>query len=535
MVWGLIPVDSPRGTQKYYIFSAGTYQVGRKDCDVIVQTDTSISRVHAEILLDKMLTWDPSNVGPTSQSHVRIVDQSKYGTFIKRESESESKRLKKDEGSEIRDGDLVTFGTGNATFRLTFIPLIVFLYGKKTGRIEPSIQSTMTSIGGYLTRKWSDDCTYVIVEESSMVTVEIIDAILSKKEIVSKDWFKVLAEQNIRTEIPSCSSYIPCLTLEGIDIKITEAKLRENFLLGHTFILGSLDKYKFGEKLHSLLEISGAKFLQVDEFCSNNSQKSPDGENEQIILVIPQKSPMEFNRSKELSSLPKITDIKLISAIFSARLEPAVIEPPSFIITSSHSTDETIVAESDMEIDCVTSNHTKDHTENPTTDPENFELRGEEKERVNAPIVDLDKENEDLKPEVKDKENTREMERINKGDDYSHVDNKDEHSDIIFSQDLIVRKISEIPAPVVMDRKEEINFKRFRKRNIVSGNSFYDLVPFAQDPYKEAEEEYSQSSQFMREEKKRKQMEAISEDLFNNEKARKRAGSTSIHALLSSR
>ncbi|KAJ4784291.1 Nijmegen breakage syndrome 1 protein [Rhynchospora pubera] len=529
MVWGLLPVDSPRGTQKYYIFSAGTYKVGRKDCDVIVQTDTSISRVHAEIIVDKMVSWEPANMGPASQSHVHILDRSKYGTFLRRGADSEATRLKKDEDVVLRDEDLVTFGTGNATFRFTFIPLVLYLCGKKPSRMDPSFQSTMSSIGAFITRKWIDECTHVLVEECSPLTNEIIDAVLARKEIVATDWFKVLAPKNICTEIRSCTPYIPGLMLDNVEIKMVEAKLRENCLEGHIFILGSSDKYKFGEKLESLLNMAGAKFLHVHEFCLDSQKSSDIGEQDETILVIPSKSPLEFNHSKELSSLSKVTDLKLISAILSGKLEPAVVEPPSFIVTSSHSTEETIVAESDVEIDTATSAQPKEDTSNATEDPGNFNLK-EQKADVVAPIVVLDTTIHE-EPKLRE-EGEREMERINKGD--KSVVDRDEHSDIIFIHDLIVRSYQMSP-PAASD-PAVVDFKRFRKREIVSGNSYHNLIPFEEDPYKELDEQHRKHSEFIQEERKRKQMEAMAEDLFNTEKGRKKAyGSTSIHAILSSR
>lgn len=70
----------------------------------------------------------------------------------------------------------------------------------------------------------------------------------------------------------------------------------------------------------------------------------------------------------------------------------------------------------------------------------------------------------------------------------------------------------------------------------MSGNSFKDLVPFARDPYRESDYDGSTMTDFMREEKQRKQMEAIAEDLFNNAKSKKRAAAgSSIHTLLTGR
>lgn len=93
-------------------------------CDIIIQTDTSISRNHADIVIDKMTSFSFD----TSPSRVRIVDKSKYGTFIRSESGSKVVRLVKDKDAELHEGDLVTFGTSNATFRRVFF---LFIWGFK--------------------------------------------------------------------------------------------------------------------------------------------------------------------------------------------------------------------------------------------------------------------------------------------------------------------------------------------------------------------------------------------------------------------
>jgi nibrin len=84
---------------------------------VIVHTDTSISRVHAEISIQKMVAWDPRSGAPASPSCVRVIDRSKYGTFVNKVHGTQGSRLHKDEEVMLSDGDVVTFGSGNATFR----------------------------------------------------------------------------------------------------------------------------------------------------------------------------------------------------------------------------------------------------------------------------------------------------------------------------------------------------------------------------------------------------------------------------------
>ncbi|XP_026659719.1 nijmegen breakage syndrome 1 protein isoform X2 [Phoenix dactylifera] len=555
MVWGLIPVDSLR------------------DCDIIVQTDTSVSRVHAEIIVDKMTFIDPSHSGSgTFPSYVRIVDRSRYGTSVNREFGAEGVRLRKGQEAKLKDGDLVTFGTGNATVRFCFVPFVIFLHCSKPIQANRSLEASISSIGANITCTWSNECTHVLVDESSSITLELIEAILSKKPVVLSDWCEVLAEQKIRTEIPSCTSYIPSLTVDGILVRVVDPKSREKCLAGYTFVMVSSHKYKFGDKFQSLLEVAGAKSFHVDEFCSS-SQTSADGESNQVVLVIPGERTNEFDHFRELSSLSRVTEMRLVAAILSGHLESSIIKPPAFIISSSHSTDETIVADSDVEIDTATSDRAAaifnlqgalryEHDE-IVKEPENREdVRNykdtqknvnyslNEHEEKNTKVSEDAEETRDRKDKSNctnysvispDKSNTSGpkfenvgvMKRVDKSEEA--VADRHENSDIMYSQDLIVKNIG-TPLPGRSTTDKVANFKCFRKRNTMSGNSFRNLIPFSKDPYLESGCGSNESSEYTREEKKRKQIEAIAEDLFNNEKARKRAtAGTSLQALLSRR
>nr|CAB3499330.1 unnamed protein product [Digitaria exilis] len=573
MVWALTPVDAVRGTQKYYIFAAGTYKVGRKDCDVIVQADTSISRVHAEIEVEKMVSWDPHSGGPASPSCVRVVDRSKYGTFVNKVHGTQGSRLHKNEDVMLTDGDTVTFGTGNATFRLLFVPIVAFFHGRKSARIDPSLHAVMTSIGAYATRKWSDECTHVLADEACPLTPELLDAVIGQKQIVLGDWFKAMAEKNIHTEIPSCTLYIPNLTLDGTVIKMVEVNLIQSCLAGYTFILGPSDKYQFGEKLLGLLESTGAKYLHIDEFCAN-SQDSITGDTDQQILVFPARYPLEFSKIRTLFPLSKISDVKLFAAALSGRLEATAIEPPAFIVTSSNSTDETIVADSDVEMETATSNPIgasnkfQSHIENISDDEKEItNITNEVAATVGGTKADVVQLNEpqkvlteveapksvqddvtveapkSMQDDVKviekasiyrSKARDEDVRVINKVPKDENLDiSRDGACDVIFNQDLVVKKLPQ-SAPAASTEGGGVNFKRFRKRETVSGNSFKDLVPFGQEP--ESDYESGTLTDFMREEKQRKEMEAIAEDLFNNAKSKKRAAAgSSIHTLLTGR
>ncbi|VAH16553.1 unnamed protein product [Triticum turgidum subsp. durum] len=544
--------------------------ISATDCD-IVQTETSISRVHAEIAVEKMVAWEPRSGAPASPSCVSVVDRSKYGTFVNKVQGTQGSRLRKDEVVVLSDGDTVTFGNGNMTFRFSFVPIVVFFHGKKSARIDRSLQAVMTSIGAYVTRKWIDTCTHVLVDESSPLTPELLDAIITKKPIILGNWFKAMAEKNIHTEIPSCTQYIPNLTLDGMDIKMVENKLMENCLAGHTFILGLSEKYKFGEKIQELLESTGAKYLSIEEFCAN-SQDSGAGDNDQQILLVPAKSPLEFSKMRPLFPLSKTTDVKLFAAILSGRLEAAAIEPPAYMIASSNTTDETIVADSDVETDTAISDHTVAASKSQHHIQHMSDDKAESKVTSSVSAVNLEETNvsiniqNDLEKEEISEPMEEDVQVIEKttisgfragGEDVQVINKvvqdeacdavfvnkapKDENLDssreetchVIFSQDLIVKRVLQ-PAPAASTETGGVNFKRFKKRQTVSGNSFKALIPCAQEPYRESDYEKGTLNDFMREEKRRKQMESIAEDLFNNQKPQKKkaAAGSSIQTLL---
>lgn len=80
--------------------------------------DSAVSRFHAEIVVEKMISPDIFGTGSTdSNSHVRIRDSSKFGTFIYKELGSKALCLRHGEEAILKEGDTVTFGTGNASFR----------------------------------------------------------------------------------------------------------------------------------------------------------------------------------------------------------------------------------------------------------------------------------------------------------------------------------------------------------------------------------------------------------------------------------
>ncbi|KAF8059769.1 hypothetical protein N665_1224s0012 [Sinapis alba] len=546
MVWGLFPVDPLSGEDKYYIFSKGTYKIGRKGCDIIINKDKGVSRIHAELTFDATPPLSTSRRNKkgsppdtTSSFVICLKDCSKYGTFIKTDDSGGTKDKVHELPNKERilnDGDVViTFGTGAATYRLSLIPLV--FYFCPSFKVDRSVQDAVSSIGARIAPTLSDECTHVLVEPRMQVNEALLNAVLAQKPIILTDWIKLLAEKSIRSEFPGNSQYRPSVMVEEAAlVDVMEPNVREKCLQGFTFVLEPTETYRFGSSFSSLLKVCGAETVAIAEI-SSMSQDSQYGEtNQRMICVIPISSGDKFGRLKHLSLLSRVNEMDLISAVMSGNLPSTSLIPPSVVISSSCSTDETVVADSDVEEEEETTSsvHMIDATEKAET-PEKPAAAAVVVIEEESPVTIVEETNErktvnlsSADTEMKDVYSCDVTIRRREHNDEPECGN----SEVIYTQHLIVRDLRSIRNVRSTEVEGVVDFKRFRKGNVISGNSFSSLIPFAKDPYKEYDTG-GEVTDFMKEEKKRKQREAVAEDLFNNEKARKRGTAGSIRGFLS--
>ncbi|XP_004490747.1 nibrin homolog isoform X2 [Cicer arietinum] len=545
MVWGLFPVDAPAGEDKYYIFKTGTYKVGRKGCDVIVTKDKGVSRVHAEIVVNTMNMLKPL-------PGIQIRDCSKYGTFVSKNVGPKKKvhELPNKE-TELQDGDLVSFGTGSATYKFCHVPLIFFIC--PSNQVDRSLEEKISSIGASIAHTLTEECTHVLVDQLMPLQKDLVDAVVAKKSCVLKTWLECFADKNIGNEIPSCHSHISTVSVEGASIKVVDPKARENCLKGYTFVLESVHLYKFGDQLKSLLEVAGAKTISFQEF-SSNILDSDYGDDDHMVCVIPGGPACKPDLINKLSSLLKVNEMDIINASLSGHLDLSILKSPCVIISSSCSTDETIVADSDTEVETATSpiasealcggNNVK-YVKTEELDDDSGTSDKRKSERMEASLDDVSTRSHEIKrakaetsldaasvqsdthaTSFKDRTDGIKVKK-DKVDNYASG-----NSDIIYSQDLIVRDISILTNRSSAPNSSIPDFKRFRKAQTQSGNSFNNLVPFAKYPYKDSGCENDETVEFVKEEKRRKQREAVADDLFNNQKAKKRGAVGSLRGIL---
>ncbi|KAL8166702.1 hypothetical protein V2J09_008201 [Rumex salicifolius] len=558
MVWSLIPTDPLSGEVSYYIFAKGTYKVGRKGCDVTISKDKGVSRVHAEIIIDAMEHLDPRGEKSANiNTKVRIRDFSKYGTFVTRVDDSKEKvHESPSKETALKDGDLISFGTSNAAYRFCFVPFLLYVCQIEGSQGFHSVQDMVLSIGAIVTKK-CDECTHVIVDQFTPVNDDFIDAIVSKKPFASHKWLEVLIESRFIHEIPSCSSYAPTLTLDGVSVVVADSRVRENCLKGYTFILEYAHMYKFSSRLPLILEVAGAKTVSL-EFLDSNSQDL-QGESDRNVHVVPAGSATHSNhRGCKLQA----NEMELIRAVISGYLDPSILVQPAIVLSSS-STDETIVADSDAETETESANsgqptcspkmnraikyedikeeiHT-DHISLSSEDVQSIKITEERKVTIDIKDSDEPVEHESKLEIPKDflaprSGSTSFVERNDRTVIKGKIDDgpEDGCSEVLYSQALIMRDINMIKSASLQHDEKVVNFKRFRKVTTESGNSYTNLVPFAKNPYMNSEYE-KEVVRSVEEEKKRKKMEAMSEELFNHEKGRRGGAAGSLHKFLARR
>ncbi|KAL2904641.1 Nijmegen breakage syndrome 1 protein [Bienertia sinuspersici] len=213
------------------------------------------------------------------------------------------------------------------------------------------------------------------------------------------------------------------------------------------------------------------------------------------------------------------------------------------VVSSSCSTDETVVADSDVETETATSNHqttTNDIAEDANDESERQTLKKRafslSKNVLGADLMQLNntksiRGNEVTESKSKAKKSVKQdVSSLGDGKVMSYsepsrklttVKNEDLESpnlDIVYNQKLIVRGTNATASVDSATDSAVIDFKRFKKQtNTQSGNSFSNLVPFSKHPYSDSDFD-KEVSECVKEEKRRKQLEALAEDLFNNER-----------------
>ncbi|XP_028282109.1 nibrin [Parambassis ranga] len=239
-MWILTPLHP--GGNTHYLLPSKEYVVGRKNCDILLPDDQSISRAHASLTVtDQTLT---------------LKDTSKYGTFVNNERLTVPLNLK--------SGDNVTFGIFQSKFSVDQQSFIV-CSSCLDSESKTSLSRALSAMGGKLVNMWTKDCTH-LTTPSIKVNIKTISALLCCRPIVKPEFFSELnnAVQQ-RLLLPKVESFIPEIDepiLSKEDVNLGTVAVRQQLFTGKTFIFLTAKQMKrlsaavsFGGGRSQLLEV----------------------------------------------------------------------------------------------------------------------------------------------------------------------------------------------------------------------------------------------------------------------------------------
>ncbi|XP_054903415.1 nibrin [Poeciliopsis prolifica] len=214
-MWILTPQQP--GGETFYLLPGKEYVVGRKNCDILLASDQSISRSHAQLAVaDLTLT---------------LKDTSKYGTFVN------SQQLTAP--VELSSGDNVVFGVFHSKFSVVFLEKPVVCSSCLDAAGKTSLSQALSALGGKLVNSWTPDCTHLAMP-TVKVTIKTISALLCCRPIVKPEYFSELSRAaQQKSAPPKPDSFIPEIdepSLSKEDVNLATTPARKRLFTGKTFV-----------------------------------------------------------------------------------------------------------------------------------------------------------------------------------------------------------------------------------------------------------------------------------------------------------
>ncbi|KAL6489358.1 hypothetical protein MHYP_G00030990 [Metynnis hypsauchen] len=241
-MWKLQPAESESGV--FYLLPGKEYVVGRKNCDILLANDQSISRVHAKLAV--------------TEQTVTLKDSSKYGTFINDE------QLAAGSTKTLRGGDRVTFGVFQSKFRLELNSVVVCSSCvDNEGKV--ALSQAVQSVGGRLVNSWSQDCTHLVMP-TVKVTIKTICALLCCRPIVKPEFFTELSQAVQRKEtFPKSENFKPEIdepSLAKQEVDLGPRPERKSLFKDKTFVFLNAKQMK---RLSQAITCGGGRSQLLEE------------------------------------------------------------------------------------------------------------------------------------------------------------------------------------------------------------------------------------------------------------------------------
>ncbi|XP_067365098.1 nibrin isoform X2 [Channa argus] len=241
-MWILTPLQ-PEG-ETHYLLSSKEYVVGRKNCDILLPNDQSISRAHA------LLT--------ATNENLILQDTSKYGTFVN------SQRVAENTPVNVKSGVILTFGVFQSKFSVDHQKALV-CSSCLDNEGKSSLSQALVVLGGKLVNTWTLDCTHLAMP-SVKLTIKTISALLCCRPIVKPEFFsEVNKAVQQKLPPPKVESFIPEIdepSFKNEDVNLGVIRVRKQLFIEKTFIFLSAKQLK---RLSAAVSFGGGRSQLLEE------------------------------------------------------------------------------------------------------------------------------------------------------------------------------------------------------------------------------------------------------------------------------
>ncbi|GLV46649.1 nbs [Carabus blaptoides fortunei] len=238
------------------------YTIGRKNTDILLNNDDSISRTHAILHVQDNLIFITDN-------------GSKYGTYINEQ------RLEKNVKTQIFALQTIKLGMLDSHFQLVEIKLNILTSNVKS-RDKAMLRNNLDYLRATRLYTWNTSCSFLVVSEL-ILTPKVLCALTLRRPIVIAKYFDDLAcSVRNNTPPPEPDKYLPSLneTLLNKNIKLEHKEERCNLFKGKSFIFLTQSCY---ENMDDLILLTGGKALLWEK--ENISQEALARDVPEYILI----------------------------------------------------------------------------------------------------------------------------------------------------------------------------------------------------------------------------------------------------------
>ncbi|KAF3839760.1 hypothetical protein F7725_018477 [Dissostichus mawsoni] len=223
--------------ETHYLLSTKEYVVGRKNCDILLPNDQSISRAHA---------------------HLTATDQHLQVRFICERPARDGEHNNEPEVRRQRYiwgvSQQIQFGPSEARSVSSCLD--------NDGKT--SLSQALVAVGGKLVNTWTQDCTHLAMP-TAKVTIKTISALLCCRPIVKPEFFSELSRAvQQKLPPPKSESFVPEIdepSLSKEDVNLGANPVRKRLFNGKTFIFLSAKQLK---RLSAAVSFGGGRSQMLE-------------------------------------------------------------------------------------------------------------------------------------------------------------------------------------------------------------------------------------------------------------------------------